>query len=421
MRVLYFHQHYSTPDGSCGIRSYEMARRLVARGHEVTMVCGSYAGAQTGLAQPFVRGRREGLAHGIRVIEFDLSYANSDGFLRRSATFLRFALRSCSVALTENYDVIFATTTPLTAGLPGIAARWLRGKRFVFEVRDLWPELPREMKVITNPFVLAAMGILEWTAYKSAHRLIALSPGIAAGIARHSIPVENIRVVPNGCDLELFAHAPAPWRPASIPEDSFVAVFSGTHGRANGLDAVLDAAAVLAARGRKDIALLLVGQGECKAQLVRRARDEGLDNVYFHDPVQKVALPDLLAGCDLGMQILANIPAFYYGTSPNKFFDYIAAGLPVLTNYPGWIADMITSAQAGWTVEPESPRAMADALQAAADDRSTLAERAGNTGRLAQSQFARGKLADEWVDWVCDEQRQPHASTARSERPASRH
>lgn len=137
MRVLYFHQHFSTPKGTVGIRSYEMALRLLERGHQVTIVCGSYDGGETGLTLPFINGMRRGKVDGIDIIEYDLAYSNSDDFFKRSMTFVKFALRSIGVALTERYDLAFATSTPLTAGIPGIFARWLRGKPFVFEVRDL--------------------------------------------------------------------------------------------------------------------------------------------------------------------------------------------------------------------------------------------------------------------------------------------
>src|SRR5690625_4178077 len=147
MRILYFHQHFSTPKGASGIRSYMMARRLVEAGHHVTMVCGSPERADTGLSGAFQRGLRTGIVDGIEVIELDLQYSNADSFSKRTVTFLRFALRSIGLALTQQYDLVFATSTPLTAGIPGIFARWLRGKPFVFEVRDLWPELPREMGV----------------------------------------------------------------------------------------------------------------------------------------------------------------------------------------------------------------------------------------------------------------------------------
>lgn len=400
MKVIYFHQHFSTPKGSAGIRSYQMARRLLARGHQVTMVCGSYGGGETGLSVPFKGGRRRGTVDGIDIIEFDLAYSNNDGFVKRGLTFVKFAYRSVGLAMTERYEVLFATTTPLTAGIPGIVARWLRGKPFVFEVRDLWPELPRAMGVIRNPLVLWAMGVLEWTTYRSAHRLVGLSPGIVEGITHCGVPLERIAAIPNGCDLDIFASPIHPWRPTQVRSTDLMAVFAGTHGMANGLDAVLNAAAELQRRGRDDIKLLLIGQGKLKAGLQARAEREGLSNVVFHDPVNKARLAGLMAATDVGLQVLANVPAFYFGTSPNKFFDYIAAGLPVLNNYPGWLAEMINQHQCGFALTPDNPTAFADALEQAAADRPALQAMGKRSLALAKAQFARHALADKWVDWV---------------------
>lgn len=400
MKVLYFHQHFSTPKGSAGIRSYQMALKLVELGHQVTMVCGSYGAGTTGLTMPFTQGRRRGNVDGIDIIEFDLAYSNHDGFVKRALTFLKFALRSVGLAFTEKYDVLFATTTPLTAGIPGILARWLRRKPFVFEVRDLWPELPKAMGVIKNPLVLGAMSVLEWASYRSAHRCIGLSPGIVDGIAARGVSRDRIALVPNGCDLNIFAGETDPWRPQGVAEGDLMAVFAGTHGMANGLDAVLDAAAELKRRGRDNIKLVLIGQGKLKPQLQQRAAAEGLNNVIFHEPVNKERLAGLMAATDLGLQILANVPAFYYGTSPNKFFDYISAGLPVLNNYPGWLAEMITQHQCGFAVPPQDPKAFADALEQAADDRNALKAMGENSRKLAERDFSRVQLADKWVKWL---------------------
>lgn len=406
MRILYFHQHFSTPRGAAGIRSYEMARALLRHGHEVTMVCGSYGQGRTGLDGPFRRGRRSGTVDGIRIIEFDLAYSNADGFVRRSWTFCKFALGSVRLALTGRYDLVFATTTPLTAGIPGIVARWLRRKPFVFEVRDLWPELPRAMGVITNPVVLRLLSALEWLSYRSADRCVALSPGIAEGIGRRGVADARIMLVPNGCDLDIFAATGlSPWRPDGVRESDLMAVFTGTHGMANGLDAVLDAAGSLRARGRDDIRLVLVGDGRLKPKLMERAAREGLGNVVFHPPVDKARLAGLLAGADVGLQCLANVPAFYYGTSPNKFFDYIAAGLPVLNNYPGWLAGMIEEHRCGFAVAPDDPSAFADALERAADDRPALKRMGANAAALARARFSRSGLADRWVAWVVEGRR----------------
>lgn len=400
MRVLYFHQHFVTPRGVGGIRSYAMARKLIERGHSVTMVCGSAQGGVTGLEGEFINGLRRGLVDGIDVIELDLAYSNSDGLVKRSRTFLKFAMRSIGLAFTERYDVLFATTTPLTAGIPGIFARWLRGKPFVFEVRDLWPELPRAMGVIKNPVILWAMGILEWASYRSAHRLIGLSPGIVRGIVHRGVPSERVALVPNGCDLSIFDGGADPWRPEQVAPTDLLALFAGTHGIANGLDALLDAASELKRRGRDDIKLLLVGQGKLKPSLQARAEREKLSNVVFHDPVNKGRLAGLMAATDVGIQSLANVPAFYYGTSPNKFFDYIAAGLPVLNNYPGWLAELVREHRCGFAVPPDDPVAFSDALEQAAADRSAL-KSMGTRGRaLANEQFSRDMLANRWVEWV---------------------
>jgi len=398
MRILYFHQHFSTPQGAAGIRSYQMARKLLERGHQVTMICGTYAGGDTGLTGDFSRGARRGTVDGIEVVEFELDYSNSDDFIKRAVTFLKFGLRSIRLAFSERYDVLFATTTPLTAGIPGIFARWLRGKPFVFEVRDLWPELPRAMGVIRNPLVLGAMSILEWTSYHSAHRLIGLAPGIVDGIHARGVGRAEIELIPNGCDLQLFRSDAERWRPPGVGTEDLMAVYAGTMGIANGLGAVLDAAAELNRRKIRNIKLVLIGQGGLRFELQERARREMLDSVIFHDPVPKARLAGLMAATDVGLQILANVPAFYFGTSPNKFFDYLAAGIPVLNNYPGWVADLIAANQCGIAVPPDDSPAFADALELLAGDRSKQRAMGQRARQIAEREFDRATLADRFVD-----------------------
>ena len=400
MKILYFHQHFSTPKGSAGIRSYAMAQSLIRNGHQVTMVCGSFGAGQTGLTQPFNKGMRRGMVDGIDIIEFELPYSNALSFLKRILIFISFAFKSIKVALTEQYDVVFATTTPLTAGIPGIFAKWFRRKPFVFEVRDLWPELPKAMGVIKNPIVLWMMSVLEWSSYHSADRLVGLSPGIVDGIIKRGIAPEKVASIPNGCDLDIFASEHQAWRPEGVKPTDLMAIFTGTHGLANGLNAVLDAAAELKKRQRTDIKLVLVGDGMQKKALLERATELKLDNVIFHNPVNKAKLAGLMASADIGLQILANVPAFYYGTSPNKFFDYISAGLPVLNNYPGWLAELITKEQCGFAVLPENPQAFADALEQAANQREQLIEMGRNSQQVAKEQFNRSILSQKFSDWV---------------------
>lgn len=369
------------------------------------MVCGSYSQGATGLTGSFHNGCRRGSVDGIDVVEFDLRYANEDSFVRRTGVFIKFAMASIGLAFREKYDLAFATTTPLTAGIPGIFARWLRGKPFVFEVRDLWPELPKAMGVITNPLVLGAMSVLEWVSYRSATRCIGLSPGIADGIARRGVPRSRISMIPNGCDVDLFASARSveetSFRQANnISDGELLAVYCGTHGLANGLDAVIDAGIELRNRGRADIVLALIGKGHEKARLMERAKAENLRNVRFFDPISKTRLTSVLGEADVGLQILRNIPEFAYGTSPNKFFDYLSVGLPVLNNYPGWLADMIREHDLGFAIEPDSPAAFANALEQAADQRAKLREMGACAQAVAQGALNRAHLSAQWVDWV---------------------
>lgn len=400
MKILYFHQHFTTPKGASGIRSYAMAQALLHHGHQVTMVCGSFGAGQTGLTNSFVHGVRRGTVDGIDIIEFELPYSNKLSFLKRVKLFLSFALKSVKVALSEKYDVVFATTTPLTASIPGIFAKWLRRKPFVFEVRDLWPELPKAMGVITNPVILSMMSALEWLSYHSADRLIGLSPGIVEGITKRGIALEKIASIPNGCDLDIFSAPSVHWRPEQVSEQDFMAIFTGTHGLANGLNALIDVAIELQNRSRNDIKLVLVGDGMQKASLQSKVQELQLSNVVFHDPVNKEKLASLMASADIGLQILANIPAFYYGTSPNKFFDYISAGLPVLNNYPGWLAELIKQENCGLTVPPENATVFADALVYAAQNKEELIGMGRNAQQLAKKQFDRQQLSHQFVEWV---------------------
>ncbi len=123
-------------------------------------------------------------------------------------------------------------------------------------------------------------------------------------------------------------------------------------------------------------------------------------NCHFFDPLPKQQLAQVMSQIDLGLMILANVPAFYYGTSPNKFFDYIASGLPVVNNYPGWLADLIRTHHCGIAVPPESPQDLADALISLADNRALLQEMGRNARRLAEQEFDRNVLANRFIDFL---------------------
>lgn len=400
MKILYIVQHFNIPSGSAGIRPYKMAKSLLAHGHEVTIVCGSYDGAQTGLNGEFTQGKRIGFFEGIQIIEFDIKYSNKLSFLKRTGVFFLYVWKTVGLALFSKYDVLVASTTPLTVGIPGIFARCIRGKKFVFEVRDLWPELPKAMGVIKNPAILWLMGLLEFFCYHSANKLIGLSDGIVKGIAKRGIKLNKIANIPNGCDLDIFNIDHGRMKIEGIEENDFLCLYSGTHGIANGLNILIDVAAELTKRGNNTVKFVLVGDGKLKPDLIAEANKRQLKNIIFLDPLNKADLSRLMNTCNIGMQLLANIPAFYYGTSPNKFFDYISVGLPVLNNYPGWISELITQYNCGITVSPDNPEVFTDSLMKLEKEKYRLPEMSLNARNLAKNEFDRALLSNKWVNWI---------------------
>ncbi|WP_421991078.1 glycosyltransferase family 4 protein [Roseococcus sp.] len=341
MRILYLHQHFSTPEGATGTRSHAMARALAQRGHAVTLACGQFAGAATALSGPFRRGRRSGRVAGFELVEFAIPCGNAMGLVARASAFLRYAARAGVMAARGNWDLVIASSTPLTVALPALAARRLRGTPFLFEIRDPWPELPAALG-LRAPGVLPAMARLADAACRQASAVVALTEGMGATALARGTPAARLHVIGQGCDLDLFGPQVAPWRPEGAGSQEILAVYAGAHGRANGLGLLLDAAAHLRAAGERRVRLVLVGEGGEKPALMAGAAARGLANVTFLAPLPKRELARLLAGSQAGLLCLAPVPEFAEWTAPNKLMDYLAAGLPVLSNVPGEAARLLS-------------------------------------------------------------------------------
>jgi len=396
LEILYLHQHFTTPDGAGGTRSWALGRALATRGHRVTIACGMAEDADAGLDGAFAYGRREGQVGPLRVVQFAIAYANAMGLAARSAAFLRFAARATPLAVGGGFDTIIASSTPPTVALPALAALRLRGVPFVFEIRDPWPELLLAMKAIRPGLASRALSALSGVACRAAASVVALSDGAAESARAHG--ATSVAVIPNGCDLDLFSPQVTRWRPEAAAPWEALFVYAGAHGKANGLDQLLDAAAILKARGEHRVRLLLVGEGAERRRLIAQASERHLTNVTFLDAMPKRSLAALLAGAQGGLLCLAPVPEFAEGTSPNKLMDLLAAGLPVVSNVPGRAARWLREGGAGITAP--DPAAMADAMAslAAAPARRAAMGRAARA--LAVHRFDRNRLAAMFCDLV---------------------
>ena len=346
--VLYVHQYFNTRHMSGGTRSYELAHRLVGSGYKVTMLTADRT-------KTFGLARHENI-DGIHVIWIPGAYNNRYGNLRKILSFGLFSVLSCFYALFLKFDVVFATSTPLTVGLPALLAKKIRRKPYVFEVRDLWPEMPIAVGALKNKRFIYVLRWLERTIYKNATALIGLSPGMSQGIrdilqkTGVSRPVYD---APNSCDFDVMC---APTDPdyivrrqsmrakLGLRDDQTMLLYAGTFGILNDLDYLLS----LARQTKDDASFIyvVVGGGVKDDELRAAISGENLHNVMVIGRVNKTAIADYFAACDIGMSLFIAIPEMEKN-SANKFFDTLAAGKPIILNYGGWQQDFIEKYQIG--------------------------------------------------------------------------
>ncbi|MHC4435460.1 MAG: glycosyltransferase family 4 protein [Planctomycetota bacterium] len=315
---------------------------------------------------------------------------------RRMLEFYRFARLAVRVGKgLAKPDIVFATHTPLTIGLAGRALSRHFEVPLVFEVRDLWPDALVNVGALKNPVAIWWLQRMARKIYAAARHIVALSPGMKEGIVRAGTASEKVTVIPNGSDLDLFG----PDIDGSAQRehlglgDRFAAIYFGAMGMANGLDYVIKAARILADRGSDQIVLVLCGAGGKRAELEDMARNFKLANVVFSDPLpDKIQLARLVAGCDICMTVYRASREDTW--SPNKMFDALAAGKPVLINVRGWLGETIEGNNCGRSLDPQSPQALADALEELAADPQSCRRMGENARALAESEFARDKLAD---------------------------
>ena len=345
MHILYIHQHFATPAGSTGTRSYEFARRWVKAGHKITLITGYY---DIGGLQVDKTLYQKQTIEGINVVVVGTKYSNKQSYLRRITSFLSFCLLSIYAGMrTKGVDVIYASSTPLTVGIPAMVIKWVKRVPFIFEVRDQWPEIPIELNIITNSLLIKILLWLEKTIYKNCSSIITLSPGQADGIRAVLTEEKPITVIPNSCDIDIFRPDidGSTVRQRRGWKDKLVLLHAGAMGKVNGLDFVIDAAERL--KDHSDIIFALIGDGNQKSFLEGRVKELGLTNVEILSSVPKGELSDFYAAADIGLVIIGNFPIIEHNCA-NKFFDSLSAGKPVLLNYSGWQRKILEGNEAGF-------------------------------------------------------------------------
>ncbi|MCK4741796.1 MAG: glycosyltransferase family 4 protein, partial [Anaerolineales bacterium] len=312
-------------------------------------------------------------------------------FLHRMLSFLSFMAVSFWTGLrVANVDLVWGTTPPI---FQAVTARWIAGlkrKPFLLEVRDLWPSFAVAVGVLTNPLLIGLSEWLERGLYRRADRVVVNSPGFIEHV--RSRGAQQVEVVPNGVDLAMFERIKKDQslrRELGLSE-GFLVIYAGAHGMSNDLRTVLKAAELL--QSEEDIHFVFLGDGKEKTNLMALAESMKLRNLHFLPSIPKDQIASTLVQADAGLAILLAVDA-YRTTYPNKVFDYMAAGLPVVLAIDGVIRQVVEGAGAGLFAQPGDPEAIAETVKRLATD-PALAEQLGKAGRrCVEGDFDREHLA----------------------------
>lgn len=391
MKILYLHQYFATPDSNAGTRSYEIAKRLVLAGHEVEFVTSSsFLSSEYKLEKGWNRLEINGIILNV----LHLPYSNNDSFVKRILKFIRFAFSSTFKSLTIKADVVFATSTPLTIAIPAMVYKWIKRVPMVFEVRDLWPELPVAVGALRNPLVIKAAELLEYLAYKNSSCVIGLSPGMCDGIRKKSHVGKKVVLATNSCDIDLFDV------PVSVGLDyklnslkfvgsRYLVVYTGTFGLINDVR-YLAHLAKSSLEVFPELCFVAIGEGMEKEAVKKLANQLGVlnNNLYILPSVPKTEVVKILSAADLSLSLFGNVKEMW-NNSANKLFDSLAAGTPLAINYKGWQHQIIEEYGCGLVLDAKNYDAAALQISRFLNDDIRLQNARAKCKFLASEKYSR--------------------------------
>jgi glycosyltransferase involved in cell wall biosynthesis len=367
LHILLIHQAFAALDEPGGTRHHELARYLVTQGHRVTVITSPVSYLTGDTTQERIRWVEKQIDDvGVVVLRAYTYNVMHRSFVRRVFGFLSFMVSSFVIGMSvREVDLVWGTSPPIFQGLTAWALARLKRARLLFEVRDLWPAFAVEVGVLRNRVLIRASEWLERFLYRHADKVMVNSPGFIGHVEAHG--AQEISLVPNGADTGMFDPTMdgADFRKAHGLAKKFVALYAGAHGLSNDLGVVLEAAKLLSSHD--GIAIVLLGDGKDKTSLLAQAKNMNLSNVDFIASIPKNEMPGALAAADACIAVLKPIP-LYSTVYPNKVFDYMAAGRPIVLAIDGVIRQVVQAAGAGIFSQPGDPAAMADSIRRLAAD-----------------------------------------------------
>ena len=383
MRVLLLTAYFPPDTGSASHLFYELGAELAKTGHTVTVVTSMPSYHVQGSLERY-QGRiwlREGIK-GMDVVRVATPQLPRRLMFGRALWQFSGALTFVVVGLlVPPQDVALIYSPPLPLGLAAWALRGLRGVPFVFNVQDLFPKSIIDLGLLKNRWIIRAFEAIERFVYRRADAITVHSGGNRQHVIGKGTGATKVSVIPNWVDTNFIRPEDRMngFREEHALGDHFLVSFAGVLGYSQDLDVVLEAAAL--ARNEANILWLIVGDGVEKDRLEAKAQHMDLPNVRFLPMQPRDKYPSILHASDVCLTTLhAEVTS---PVVPSKILSAMAAGRPVVASLDlnGDAPKVIEEAKCGFTLPPEDPDALADAVMTLYRDKA-LREELGRNGRL---------------------------------------
>ncbi len=386
--------------GAPSARVYELSRRWVKTGYQVTVLTG-FPHHPTGIIPPGYKQhifRRERI-DGIDIVRTYIFLAANKGFLKRIISYMSFMFSSVFLGVWNvgRVDGVIATSPQFFVAIAGYLISKIKNRPFILEIRDFWPESIVQLGQLKSKLIIKVLEYIEIFLYRKSDLIVVVADSSVPILNQKGIPSSKIAVIKNGVDLNLFNPGK---KNRQVKSDlhlgkKFVVSYIGTLGLSHALDKVILCAEIL--KSQPEIHFLLIGEGAEKGNLVKLANNLHLNNISFIDQIDKQILPFYYNISDVVLVTLRKLQLFSC-VIPSKIFEIMAMAKPILLTVDGEAKNLvIDQAKAGIFVDPENPEKMASEIFRLFKNRDHCRHLGQNGLNFVKLKYNRTQLADQYA------------------------
>jgi len=340
---------------------------------------------------------------GIKVIYVNVPYSNHMSILGRLIAFFKFMVMSTYLGLKhKRMDLVISSSTPLSIGVPAIIFNIFKKWKFVFEVRDLWPDVPIALGGIRNNFLKQLSYKLEKLIYNRSQFIVALSTDMREEILKKGVSSQKVGVITNMSKNDIFyprVKNISVMRKFKLSHDTFKLIHFGAMGIVNGLEYIIDAARIVKEKNIPDIEFILIGEGKRKSHYQQLIEKENLTSVKILDAVPMHILSEIVNICDVSFIGVAPVKILEKN-SANKFFDSLSAGKPIIINFGGWMKKVVGHKNCGFSISSTASKELLDKLIYLMDNKIVTRQMGDNARSLAENIYDKSILCRKYKDLI---------------------